>query len=127
MARIRRAYLATVQLGACALPACRGRASEGISSLGLPCRCIRPMNEPVFKGELASTNGNLAVLPAGLSSALAQYDHVAACQMCSAYAAASADLADEWTIVAATLSHHDSGHLHDALLVASQHFGACLR
>lgn len=79
------------------------------------------MNEPVLTGEQAPIN--VAGSPVRLTSALAQYAHVANCLICRTYAEAYVDLADEWTVVAATLSHHDSGHLHDILLTASQHFG----
>jgi len=79
------------------------------------------MNEPVLPDEQVT---NAIGSSARLSSALADYPRVATCPTCKAYASGGADLADEWTVVAATLGHHDSGHQRDILLTASQHFGA---
>jgi hypothetical protein len=58
-----------------------------------------------------------------LHVALAGYPHIATCPICRQYAGERAELADVWTIVAAALGHHDSGHHRDILLTASEHFG----
>lgn len=55
--------------------------------------------------------------------AFRSYPHVAGCAVCMAYAADRQGLSDTWTLVAATLGHHDSGHRRDTFLAASQHFG----
>jgi hypothetical protein len=50
-----------------------------------------------------------------LEAALADYPYAAACSQCRAYAEDHVADGDRWTVVAATLGHHDSSHQQDPL------------
>jgi len=58
-----------------------------------------------------------------LASALASYPRIATCSACRAYASTHAASHLRHDMLAATLAHHDSGHVDDPLAAASQHFG----
>jgi len=53
---------------------------------------------------------------------LADYPRIAACRVCHDFAHEHLASRSVPVAVAATLAHHDSGHLEDYLTVASQHF-----
>lgn len=59
----------------------------------------------------------------GLTSSLASYPRIATCSACRTYAALHAPAHVRHDVLAATLAHHDSGHVDDPLAAASQHFG----
>ena len=53
---------------------------------------------------------------------LANYPRVAACASCLQYAGQHRGIAPALTVLAATLAHHDGGHVEDVLSLASEHF-----
>jgi len=55
--------------------------------------------------------------PAPASSILASYPHVAVCPRCLGYAKGYLETEDAWSVLAATLSYHDSCHRSDLLEV----------
>jgi hypothetical protein len=59
----------------------------------------------------------------GLTSALASYPRIASCSACRTFAVVRAPAHVRHDLLAATLAHHDSGHVDDPLAASSQHFG----
>ncbi len=57
---------------------------------------------------------------------LAAYPHIASCPFCRDYTADYLPLYPGAQVVIAVLAHHDSGHQHDPLCAASQHFAATI-
>ena len=55
---------------------------------------------------------------------LAAYPHIASCPSCGDYAADYLPSCSTAQVVIAALAYHDSGHRHDPLCSASQHFAA---
>jgi hypothetical protein len=53
---------------------------------------------------------------------LGDYPRVAACASCHQYARQHRGKAPALAVLAATLAHHDGGHVEDLLTLASEHF-----